>query len=76
MLQKTILNEPETDRKTGRGIKSDRDTKAGRGRKAGGGTKTQGRPKAVRETKQNWPPVLPVSWMYWTGNTVRSTAVT
>ena len=51
MLQKTILNEPETDRKTGRGIKSDRDTKAGRGRKAGGGTKTQGRPKAVRETK-------------------------
>ena len=39
MLQKTILNEPETDRKTGRGIK------------AGGGTKTQGRPKAVRETK-------------------------
>ena len=52
MLQKTILNEPETDRKTGRGIKKcDRDTKAGRGRKAGGGTKTQGRPKAVRETK-------------------------
>lgn len=51
MLQKTILNEPETDRKTGRGIKSDRDTKAGRGRKDGGGTKTQGRPKAVRETK-------------------------
>ena len=51
MLQKTILNEPETDRKTGRGIKSDRDTKAGRGRKARGGTKTQGRPKAVRETK-------------------------
>ena len=36
---------------------------------------SEGRKRSGRQ-KQNWPPVLPVSWMYWTGNTVRSTAVT
>ena len=76
MLQKTILNEPETDRKTGRGIKSDRDTKAGRGRKLAAAQKLREGRKLSGRQKQNWPPVLPVSWMYWTGNTVRSTAVT
>lgn len=51
MLQKTILNEPGTNRKTGRGVKDDRDIKAGKGRKVNGGTKTQGRSGTVRETK-------------------------
>ena len=76
MLQKTILNEPETDRKTGRGIKVTGIQRPAEGEKLAAAQKLREGRKLSGRQKQNWPPVLPVSWMYWTGNTVRSTAVT